>query len=144
MGAALPAWHPLCSQWSHETEDIVSNPMNQKGFTLIELIAVIIILGVLGAVAAPKFIGLTEAAADRGALQAVAEGKSRLTNQYAIQLMNSDADANNLAGIIASVNTDAGDYRLEFVVAGSEVKITAIGNQQRGVSGRAEGSWKIL
>jgi hypothetical protein len=42
------------------------------------------------------------------------------------------------------VNTDAGDYRLEFVVAGSEVKITAIGNQQRGVSGRAEGSWKIL
>jgi len=118
--------------------------MNQKGFTLIELIAVIIILGVIGAVAAPKFIGLTEAAADRGALQAVAAGKSRLTNQYAIQLMNSGADANNLAGIIASVNTDVGDYRLEFVVAGSEVKITAIGNQQRGVSGRAEGSWKIL
>ncbi len=118
--------------------------MNQKGFTLIELIAVIIIIGVIGAVAAPKFIGLTEAAADRAALQAVAEGKSRLTNQYAIRLMNSDVDANNLAGIIASVSTDTGDYRLEFVVAGSEVKITAIGNQQRGVSGRAEGSWKIL
>jgi MSHA pilin protein MshA len=118
--------------------------MNQKGFTLIELIAVIIILGVIGVVAAPKFVGLTEAAADRAALQAVAEGKSRLTNQYAIQLMNSGADANNLAGIIASVNTDAGDYRLEFVAVGSEVKITAIGNQARGVSGRAEGSWKIL
>jgi prepilin-type N-terminal cleavage/methylation domain-containing protein len=117
---------------------------NQRGFTLIELIAVLVILGVLGAVAAPKFIGLTEMAADRGALQAVAEGKSRLTNQYAIQLMNSVADANNLAGIIASVNTDVGDYRLEFIVAGSEVKITAIGNQKQGVSGRAEGRWKIL
>ena len=116
----------------------------QGGFTLIELIAVLVILGVIGVVAAPKFVGLTEAAADRAALQAVAEGKSRLTNQYAIQLMNSGADANNLAGIIASVNTDAGDYRLEFVAAGSEVTITAIGNQARGVSGRAEGSWKIL
>jgi hypothetical protein len=58
--------------------------------------------------------------------------------------MNSVADANNLAGIIASVNTDVGDYRLEFIVAGSEVKITAIGNQKQGVSGRAEGRWKIL
>ena len=65
--------------------------MNQKGFTLIELIAVIIILGALGAVAAPKFIDLTEAAADKAARQAVAEGKARLTSQYAIHLMNSDA-----------------------------------------------------
>jgi prepilin-type N-terminal cleavage/methylation domain-containing protein len=123
---------------------IVSNLMNQKGFTLIELIAVIIILGVIGAVAAPKFIGLTEAAADRTAEQAVAEGKARLTNQYAIQLMNPDANAKNLAGIVASVNTDAGDYKLEFDVAGSEVKITAVGNQERGASGRAEGRWKVL
>jgi prepilin-type N-terminal cleavage/methylation domain-containing protein len=144
MGAALPAWHPLCSRWSHETENIVSYPMNQKGFTLIELIAVIIIIGAIGAVAAPKFLSLTEAAADKAAGQALSEGKARLTNQYAIHLMNSDADPYNLAAIIASVNTDAGDYRLEFVVAGSEVKITAIGNQERGVSGRAEGRWKIL
>jgi prepilin-type N-terminal cleavage/methylation domain-containing protein len=118
--------------------------MNQKGFTLIELIAVIVVIGIIGAVAAPKFIGLTEAAADRAAEQAVTEGKTRLTNQYAIQLMKPDADANNLADMITSVSTDAGDYRLEFEVAGSEVKITAVGNQERGVPGRAEGRWKIL
>jgi prepilin-type N-terminal cleavage/methylation domain-containing protein len=126
------------------SKGIASKPMNQKGFTLIELIAVIILLGVIGAVAAPKFIGLTEAAADRAAVHAVAEGKSRLTNQYAIQLMKPDADATDLSGIVASVSTDAGDYTLEFEVAGSEVKITAIGNPLRGVSGRAEGKWKIL
>ncbi len=118
--------------------------MNDKGFTLIELIAVIVIIGVIGAVATPKFIGLTDAAADRAAEQAVAEGRARLTNQYSIQLMNPDSNANDLSGIVASVNTEAGDYKLEFVVAGSEVKITAVGNQERGVSGRAEGRWKIL
>ena len=129
---------------SQNSRGIVSNPMNQKGFTLIELIAVIIIIGVIGAVATPKFIGLTGEAADRAAEQAVAEGRARLTNQYALQLMNPGANANDLPGIVASVNTDAGDYKLEFVVAGSEVKITAVGNQGRVVSGRAEGRWKVL
>ena len=32
--------------------------MNSKGFTLIELIVVIVILGILAATAAPKFINL--------------------------------------------------------------------------------------
>ena len=34
--------------------------MKQKGFTLIELVVVIVILGILSAVAAPKFIDLTD------------------------------------------------------------------------------------
>jgi prepilin-type N-terminal cleavage/methylation domain-containing protein len=115
---------------------------NQGGFTLIELIAVIVILGVIGAVAAPKFIGLKTEAENKAATQAVSEGRNRLTNQYAIRLMTSEADAKNLAGIIAAVSTDAGDYKLSFAVADSEVEITAIGVQEKGVSGQAKGKWK--
>ncbi len=40
---------------------------HQKGFTIIELIVVIIILGILTAVAAPKFVNLTEEAANAAA-----------------------------------------------------------------------------
>jgi prepilin-type N-terminal cleavage/methylation domain-containing protein len=115
---------------------------NQRGFTLVELIAVIVILGVIGAVAAPKFIGLKTEAENKAALQAVAEGKNRLMNQYAIKLMNADTNVNDLAGIVAAVSTDAGDYTLSFAVAGSEVEITATGVQERGVSGQATGKWK--
>ena len=115
---------------------------NQGGFTLIELVAVIVILGVLGAVAAPQFTGLKTEAENKAAMQAVAEGKNRLTHQYAIKLMTSEAEADDLAGIVAAANTDAGDYRLSFAVAESVVEITATGVQERGVSGQAKGIWK--
>ncbi len=115
---------------------------SQQGFTLIELIAVIVIIGVISAVAAPKFMGLKTEAENRAAMQAVAEAQNRLTHQYAIRLMNPEADANDLSGILASVSTDAGDYRLSFAVAGSEVEITATGVRERGVFGQAKGTWR--
>jgi len=115
---------------------------SRRGFTLIELIAVLVLLGVLSVVAVPQFMELKREAENRAALQAVMEGKNRLTNQYAIKLMTSQEEANDLNAILSSVSTDAGDYRLSFAVAGSEIEITATGIPERGVFGTARGKWR--
>jgi len=70
------------------------------------------------------------------------EAQNRLTNQYAIKLMTSQEEANDLNAILSSVSTDAGDYRLSFAVAGSEIEITATGIPERGVFGTARGKWR--
>ena len=60
---------------------------NEKGFTLIEIIAVLVILGILAAVAIPKYISMMDESRISAAQGAVAEVKSRCSGYYANQLL---------------------------------------------------------
>ncbi len=61
---------------------------DEEGFTLIEIIAVLVIMGILAAVAVPKFFDLQTKAREKAVYTAISELKVRVNQYFAQELLN--------------------------------------------------------
>ena len=95
-----------------------TNPLSdQSGFTLLEIIAVIVILSIIAVVAVPRYFDLQEEARNKTVKTGLAEAIGRVNGHFAEALLGGSMpwEVDLRAHVIGS---DLGDFTLETVGGG--------------------------
>ena len=110
---------------------------NQKGFTLVEIIAVLVILGILAAVAIPKYFILQEEAKDKALDAALGEGIGRVNQWFAKELLSGKTPG-EIVYNDGSIGTNLGDFTLATTVSGNTISLTVTGKAGTPLDGQSK------
>ena len=103
-----------------KTVDIRKQLKKEEGFTLVEVIAVLVILGILAAVAIPKFFDMQNTAREKAIEGAIGE----LNGQVALAFAQNALDGGPAGAYNVAYDGDVGG---EFVVTGQAAGVPGVG-----------------
>ena len=123
---------------------------NEKGFTLIEIIAVLVILGILTAVAVPRYVDMQNQAKANAAQGQIAQVKGSLQTGWGKALLILGGSTPTLAQIISNANLSSGtqvmgappdNWGVRIATSGTTIITVAVINRGGDAGYTANSNW---
>jgi len=122
----------------------MKTPLNNRGFTLVEILAVLIILGIMLAIAVPKYISLNKNAEKAGIDMAIIDLNGREMKCWTEQKLNTNWESDQK--VFESCDYEINGYKW-LSISGSggllQFKNTMIRINRRASENHEPGNWSV-
>jgi len=110
----------------------MNNSTNKKGFTLLEIVAVLAILGIIAAIALPRYFDLLADSRLKAVQSSLAEGRARVTSWGSLQYLHNGMwpTVDEYVEAADTIGREGGDFRFSYKrVDENTLKIKAEGRE---------------